>query len=233
MSMVTIIMPTETTPLALPRLLQLVSPSLPIGAYTYSQGIEWAVEEGWIRSGEDLFDWLSGLMRNSLAHLELPVILRMLQAWRNRDQDAIRRWNTYLLASRETRELRLEESNRARALTRVLLPLEPTAGEYEELLRQTQHAGFSYACHAWSIENDDAVTGLVWSWLENLVLAAVKSIPLGQSEGQQVMFKLAGQIPELVQCAADLADDEIGASSMALAIASSRHETLYTRLFRS
>ena len=218
---------------ALTRLLQLVSPSLPIGAYTYSQGIEWAVEQGWIKTQHDLKDWLQGLMETNVQYLELPVLLRMLQAWRQGDEVSIQKWNRFLTASRETLELRQEESNRARALTQVLLTLEPAADAVKPLLMQTQNAGFSYACHAWNISDQDAATGLLWGWLENLVLSAVKIIPLGQNAGQQVIFELSAMVPNIIQKSAKLKDEDIGSSSMALSIASSRHETLYSRLFRS
>jgi urease accessory protein len=115
----------------------------------------------------------------------------------------------------------------------VLLSLEKDALEVKPLLLQTQHAGFSFACQLWHIEDYHALYGLLWSWLENLVLAAVKIIPLGQSAGQRLIFELAGAIPSVIEKSMQLEDDDIGVSSMAMSIASSRHETQYTRLFRS
>ena len=217
----------------LPRLLQLVSPSLPIGGYTYSQGIEWAVDEGWIRDQAGLSDWLQGLMETSLLYLEVPVLQRLMRAWQRHDELAVKRWSQFLLANRETLELRQEEKNRARALAQLLVSLEPGAEPYKTLLSDTQHAAFSFACQRWQIDEDAAATALVWGWLENQVLSAVKIIPLGQTAGQQLLFELAPRIEGIIERARDIADDDLGASSMALAIASSRHETLYTRLFRS
>ncbi len=219
--------------LALTRLLQLISPSLPIGGYTYSQGIEWAVESGWIANERDLCQWLEGLMHGNLVYVELPILKRMLGAWARHDLHRLEQLNTRLIASRETRELRLEESNRARAFYDLLRVLEPAAAEYEPPLRRSQLAGFSFACQRWGIDYERAAQGLALSWLENLVLAAVKIIPLGQTAGQQAIFELGRQIPALAAAAASVDDDDIGASSMALAIASARHETQYTRLFRS
>ncbi len=221
------------TDLALTRLFQLISPSLPIGGYTYSQGIEWAVEAGWINSRDDLSDWLSGLLDGSMCYLEIPVLKRMHEAWQNGDLQAVERWNEYLIASRETAELRSEERNRARAFFQVLTSLQPAAGDYRDQLLGSQHACFSYACVQWHIDIERAAYGMLWSWLENSVLAAVKIIPLGQSAGQQVLFELADRLPEVISRALMVEDDDMGASSMALAIASSRHETQYTRLFRS
>lgn len=219
--------------LALTRLLQLISPSLPIGAYTYSQGIEWAFEAGWIKDAPDLQQWLDGLMRSNLRFLELPILKRMLEAWSRPDPERLGQLNATLIASRETRELRLEESHRARAFFELLPALEPEAKEHGQTLRQSQLACFSFACHRWGIGYNHAAQGFLTSWIENGVLAAVKIIPLGQTAGQQVIFALGAQVPGIVAAAGTVEDDEIGASSMALAIASARHETQYTRLFRS
>ena len=158
---------------------------------------------------------------------------RLLTAWSNKDLDRVEHWSRYLLASRETRELRLEETNRARALGRLLGSLEPNARDYAELLGVTQMTGYCFACARWRIDYEHAACGLLYGWLENLVLSAVKIIPLGQTAGQRVTYRLASTIPEIVSRAASVASDDIGASSMAAAIASSRHETQYTRLFRS
>lgn len=228
-----IAMNTSAPDLSLPRLMQLVSPSLPIGSYTYSQGIEWAVESGWISSADDLQKWLGGLLEVNMYYLELPVLKRMLEAWSKSDSGAIKYWNEYLLASRETCELREEEVNRARAYYRVLASLEQQAIEHESILITSQLACYSYACQLWQIGYQQAAQGLLWSWLENLVLSAVKIIPLGQTDGQRVIFNLASTISDIVTSAEAIHDDDIGASSMALAIASAQHESQYTRLFRS
>jgi urease accessory protein len=230
----TVIMNTSAPPaLALTRLMQLISPSLPIGGYTYSQGIEWAVEAGWIGSDEELRLWLGGIMQTNMRYLELPVLERMLEAWANHDFDRLDYWNDYLVASRETLELRLEETNRARAFCELLKSLEARASDYQTLLRRSQLACYSFACDRWGIEFEQAASGFLWSWLENLVLSAIKIIPLGQTAGQQVIFDLGAMIPAIVVEAKAITDDEIGASSMAVAIASARHESQYTRLFRS
>ncbi len=226
-------MNTEADDLALTRLLQLISPSLPIGGYTWSQGIEWAVEAGWIGTAPELQAWLEGLMQTNLHYLELPLLKRMLNAWQSDDLAWLAELNALLVASRETHELRLEESSRARAFCDLLQSLQPDATEFQVWLRQSQLACFSFACHRWGIDYRRAGQGLAMSWLENLVLAAVKIIPLGQTAGQQVIFDLGTQIPALVVSAGHVDDDQIGSSSMAMAIASANHETQYTRLFRS
>lgn len=233
MGTATVMVKGMTTNLSLTRLFQLISPSLPIGGYTYSQGIEWAVEAGWIENEQDLMNWLKGLMDTNMANLELPVLLRMMDAWSIQDEEGVDYWNAYLLASRETRELREEETNRARAFYQVLQSLMPQSRDFQKTLLQSQHACFSFACVQWGISQQEAAYGLLWSWMENLVLSAVKIIPLGQSAGQKVIFELSEKLPQIVQHAQALSEEEIGASSMALAIASAQHENQYTRLFRS
>ncbi len=227
------VMTMNTEQASLPRLFQLISPSLPIGAYSYSQGIEWAAERGWIGNVDELRDWLAGLMQNSQRYLELPLLLRLLAAWKGGDLEAVARWNDLLLASRETRELRLEERQRAKAFLRILESLDPDIVPLQRDLLVTQHAVYALACARWGIGDELAAHGLVWSWLENLVLAAVKILPLGQSEGQRVLLALADDIPQLLADARQVEDDAIGAGSQAQAIASAAHESQYTRLFRS
>jgi len=226
---------TATEPnLALLRLLQLVSPSLPVGGFTYSQGVEWAVECGWIQSAADLEQWLEDQLQTTIARLDLPVLMRLHKAVEAEDQEALQHWNTFLLACRETAELRLEERNRGRALADLLVKLELHGSEpWKPTLAETQLAGFALAACRWAIPLEQAALGYAWNWLDNLVLAAVKLIPLGQTQGQQVLERLSPTIPPLVSIATGLPDDEIGAANPALAIASSLHETQYTRLFRS
>lgn len=214
--------------------MQLVSPSLPVGGYTYSQGIEWAVEAGWIRNATDLESWLADQLHNSIARVDLPLLGRMQRAASARDLAALDHWVALLLATRETAELRLEETNRGRALADLLIAWGlADARECKPLLARSQLAGFAFAASAWGIAPDSAALGYAWSWLENLVLAGVKLVPLGQTQGQKVLARLIERIPVAVADASGLADDAIGASTPALAIASSAHETQYTRLFRS
>jgi urease accessory protein len=266
-------MPTITTEGALPllRLLHLASPSLPVGAFAYSQGIEWAAETGWIRTAQDLEGWLDDQLRHALARVDLPLLVRMQAAAGARDPAAMSGWVDWLLACRESAELRLEEASRGRALADLLVSwgmLDPgqesgdadRAGpllspqtlsplgrgarcrgdckaadgtQWRPVIARSQAAGFAFAATAWAVPIRDALLGYAWAWLENLVLAGVKIIPLGQTQGQRILQRLVPEIPALAARALALQDDAIGASTPALAIASSAHETQYTRLFRS
>jgi len=225
---------TEPAQLADLRLYQLISPTLPIGGFTYSQGLEWAVEAGWVHDKETLAQWLMGQLTHSVAVLELPILLRLQTAFAEADEVAVARWCLYLLACRETSELRKEERQRGAALARLLpsLDIAITPG-LESSIASTQLAGIALAAHSWGIPAAKVCSGYAWSWLENNVTAGVKLIPLGQTHGQQILLRLAGEIPASVVAATDVLDADIGSSTPALAIASSRHETQYTRLFRS
>ncbi|MCF6338074.1 MAG: urease accessory protein UreF [Gammaproteobacteria bacterium] len=220
------------------RLWQLISPNLPTGAFSYSQGLEWAVECGWIRNKADTHDWLQSVLDDSLRTLELPILLRLFHAAGNNNHLEFQHWTQWLYASRETSELRHEEEQRARALLMVLRQL-PDNEHWSELedwqpsLRQCQLAGYALAAHHWQIPLEDLLAGYTWSWLENAVAAAIKLVPLGQTEGQALLYRFSTTISTAVEHALALDDDAIGASTPALAIASSLHETQYSRLFRS
>ncbi len=216
------------------RLFQLLSSNLPVGAFSYSQGLEWAVEAQWVHDAESLQAWLLELLQGQMQQQELPLLDRMFQACAQQDMAQLAHWSDELLACRETSELRAEEINRGRALTQVLISLEmPGVIERKQLLDRCQLAGFAWACHAWGIGRSECLSGFAWAWLENTVLAAVKTIPLGQSAGQQTLFKLSEQLPECAAGAMEIEIQDIGYASLAVAFASAAHETQYTRLYRS
>ena len=216
------------------RLFQLTSPTLPVGGFTYSQGLEWAVEAGWVKDAPGLEHWLEGLLAHSVATLELPILLRLCQSIAEADQLSTVRWCNYLLASRETLELRREERQRGAALVKLLPNLDIVIpADLTSSVQSTQLAGIALAANQWNIAPVDTCKGYAWSWLENTTMAGVKLVPLGQTQGQQILLRIAEKIPAAITLAAQLTDDDIGSSTPAQAIASSRHETQYTRLFRS
>lgn len=214
------------------RLFQLISPSLPVGAFTYSQGLELAVEAGWINSQSQFEEWLTGQLNHSLTTLELPMLDRMLEALDAEDADAFNRLTKELIGWRETKELRLEEKQRGAALARLLPQLDVNLeGLLLEACQRTQLAGIAIAAHQWQIPRDKLFAGYLWSWLENAVMAGVKLIPLGQTQGQQTLQRMAESIERSVEQSKRVKNPS--SVTPALAIASSRHETQYTRLFRS
>ncbi|MBU1138056.1 MAG: urease accessory protein UreF [Proteobacteria bacterium] len=216
------------------HLLHLVSPTLPTGAFSYSQGLEWAVEAKWVHDGPTLQDWLSDLLGQSLAFVDIPILCRMITALHNETIQELEGWCSLLLACRETAELQQEEQLRGRALATLLQGLDiDRAKHLRKTLNRSQLAGFALAAVQWKIERRDAALGYTWAWLENQVLAGIKIIPLGQTEGQRLLLQLSAGIPEIVDRGMQLEDNDIGAASPALALASSLHENQYTRLYRS
>ncbi|NRP60582.1 urease accessory UreF family protein [Marinobacterium sp. xm-d-564] len=214
------------------RLFQLISPSLPVGAFTYSQGLELAVEAGWVDSQERFEAWLTGQLNHSLTTLELPMLDRMLNALDEADAQAFNQLTKELIAWRETKELRLEEKQRGAALARLLPQLDVNLeGLLLEACQRTQLAGIAIAAHQWQIPRDKLFAGYLWSWLENAVMAGVKLIPLGQTQGQQTLQRMASSLEQSVEQSKRVLNPS--SVTPALAIASSRHETQYTRLFRS
>lgn len=216
------------------RLLHLVTPSLPLGSFAYSQGLEWAVEASWVKHEAELLQWTENLLQTSLTHLDLPLLQRLYESCENRELENFSYWSRYLTASRETRELREEETNRARALAALLPQWQiPTEAAWLEVIKNNHLSGYAFVAHHWGISIDQAAEGYLWSWLENMTLAGVKIIPLGQMAGQRILQACIEQIPDLVRTGLSLHDEEIGLSSPAQAIASSLHETQYTRIYRS
>jgi urease accessory protein len=223
----------ERDPQALLRLCHLVSPALPVGAYAYSQGLEYAVHAGWVHDEASTLDWLAGVSSSALGTLDLPILLRLYRAWSAADLTAVRYWSAQLIAARETSELRAEELHLGRSLARVLVQLElGEAGEWQQAAPAFATL-FSLAAVRWRIEAADALTGYLWAWSENQVLAAVKLVPLGQSAGVRLLHRLTAAMPAIVERAQSLGDDAIGVGTVSQALASALHESQYTRLFRS
>lgn len=219
---------------ALLRLLQLVSPALPIGAYHYSQGLEQAVEAGWVRDEAMAADWIGGIAAQSLATLDLPILLRLHRAWSSGDAGLARAWSQRLIAARETMELRAEDRHLGSALARVLVDLGiEDAGAWLANEDATHAALFTLAASRWEIAAEDAAAGHAWAWCENQVLAAIKLVPLGQRAGQRLLDRLIGEIPAWVAAALAITDEDIGIATPMQGIASARHEQQYSRLFRS
>lgn len=226
-------MPTSTDE-ALLRLLQLASPALPVGAFAYSQGLEYAVHAGSVRDEAGAGDWILGLLAHSLSALDVPVLARLYSAWQADDPAAVRRWSDFLLASRESKELLAQERQMGAALARLLTDLDiPEAAASVAETSECFATMFALAAVRWRIPLEDALLGYLWSWCEGQVAAAVKLVPLGQTAGQRILSRAVAAIPKAAARGLALADDDIGGSAPGLAIAGSRHETQYSRLFRS
>lgn len=219
---------------ALIRLMQLVSPALPVGSYAYSAGLEQAVELAWVLDEESAGRWIEGVFQHSLGRLDLPVLRRLYDAQVRGDPRGALRWAEYLFASRESAELQLEDEQLGAALARLACDLEIAgAAGWRHRDGVPLAAVFSLVCHQWEIPLKEAALGYGWMWCENQVAAAIKLIPLGQTSGQRILGSLAEGLPGWVDAALELGDDEIGAVLPGMVIASGMHETQYCRLFRS
>lgn len=224
--------------LQLARLLQLASPALPVGAYTYSQGLEWVVESGVIRDEASAGTWIADLMQHALARYEAPLVGALMQAWQAGNTHEIARLNDEFLASRESAELRAETAQMGFSLNRLVRDLrDPALSGVERTLAGLGEiafpTGWAGLAAAWEIDTPAALTAYLWSWAENQTMAALKAVPLGQAAGQRVLAGLAARIPDLVQLALQLPEAQWSNFTPAFAIACARHETQYSRLFRS
>ena len=216
------------------RLWQLISPALPVGAYAYSGGLEYALHAGWLKHADDVEHWIGGLVQHTLAYLDVPVLQRCHAAWSTSELEALQYWSAMLIAARESSELRAEDLHLGRALATLLSDLDiPEARPY----RHSDTAPFvcllALAGVKWQVPVVELATGLLWSWSENQVAAAIKLMPLGQTAGQKILLRVAQVIPAAVATGLALDDDEIGVLAPGLGIASALHETQYSRLFRS
>ena len=215
---------------ALLRLLWLASPALPIGAYAYSRGLEYAVDAGWVTDADSATDWIAGVLERQIATLDAPVLARLLDAWGDDDQERVAYWDDFLCAARETREALLEDVQLGLSLTKVLR--DASVPRAERPLR-SYPAAFALACAHFGVARADALLGYLFVFVESQVTAAIKLIPLGQTSGQAVLAQLMTRVPALAAEAAARRDDELGSYAPGLSLASALHETQYTRLFRS
>lgn len=227
--------------------LHLASPALPVGGFAYSQGLEQAVEDRWVTCMDDAHVWIRDVLLLNLARQELPLWLVCHRASMAQDWALLRTTNDALLALRETAEFRLESIQMGHSMAKLFAQWPGGAA-----LAQAMQAGLTgdltasrgaiqwvyVAAHAAlsavsGVEETMALTAYLWSWVENQVVAAVKIVPLGQIDGQTLLHRLKGSISQAIQLALDTPDQDIGSGALGLAIASCRHESQYSRLFRS
>ncbi|ATS17400.1 urease accessory protein UreF [Parathermosynechococcus lividus PCC 6715] len=218
-------------------LLQWVSPTLPIGGFNYSEGLETLVAQQQLTTANALKDWLTFELRAGSAQLEAAVMVRAYRAFMATDIERLRYWNAWLSAARETEELRAQNWQMGTALMELVQTLEgdrlpaelPTAHPYP----WNTSIAFSIAAAMAAIPLETAVLGYLHSWLSTLIGAGVKLIPLGQTAGQVLLRQLQGELGAAVQQSVQCTDDDLGSCTLGLALASMQHETQYCRLFRS
>ncbi|MFP5466602.1 MAG: urease accessory protein UreF [Gammaproteobacteria bacterium] len=225
-----------------PGLLQtlwLASPALPVGGFSYSEGLEAAVDAGRVHDEASAAAWLTDQLHLGLARSDLAVLAQAIPAWQAGELTRIRDLNTWILTTRETQELRLQTEQMGRSLLEWARSLGELGQGVAEHLLSAGLAPPSYpiamacAAAASGAPRHDSLTGFAFGWSENMVQAAIKSVPLGQSAGQRILARLTRDIPEAVAHALSLGDQGRQAFTPMLAILSARHETQYSRLFRS
>jgi urease accessory protein len=225
------------TTLARMRLLQIASQAIPIGGYSHSHGFEAAIESGLVRSEAAVRQWIADVLLFSIGSYELPSLMDMSDAWMAEDFDALSRLNQEFLSTRESAELRsatVQMGFSMRALLAVLPDLPDTLVKTLQTMEEPSlPCVWSGAAAAWSIASADSAAAYLWSWAENQVLVAIKSVPMGQSAGQRVLLNIGGQIARLVQHRPSKDAQMRSNFAPGLAILSSQHETQYSRLFRS
>jgi urease accessory protein len=213
--------------MSLVRLLQLVSPTLPVGAYSYSQGLEAAIEAGIVKDAETAERWISDVLEFSMVPMEAAILFRLMT-----EKSETEKLNALFLASRETAELRAETVQMGYSLCRLMRELGMNDLPEGEVAFPT---AFALAARHWAIESREALLGYLWSWLENQVMAAVKGVPLGQTAGQKMLLSLGQRLSDISDSMKENSseDGELSNFAPGLAMLSSRHETQYSRLFRS
>ena len=235
---------TALPPASLLQLIWLASPALPVGGFSYSEGLEaailWAQAapekiannslDGWVG------DWLCDQLQITLARGDLAVIAQAIPAWRTDQLSRITQLNNWLLQTRETSELRAQAEQMGRSLCNWLRNhdgMDAAQLGHCEQLPPTYPVAFALAAAQTEASVRDCLLTYAFGWAENMVQAAIKSVPLGQTAGQRILARMSQAIPAAVQIAIDLPEEERQAFSPMLAILSSQHETQYSRLFRS
>lgn len=227
----------DISPTALLELMQLASPALPVGGFSYSEGLEAAVEAGLVRDETQAGDWLLDQLHLSLARADLPVLAQALPAWQSGDLPRIRALNDWVQQTRESAEARQQTQQMGRSLAEWLKNRREPDPRVAQLAAlppaPTWPVAFALAAAHSGAPLRDVLLSFGFGWAENMVQAAMRSVPLGQSAAQRMLARLIETLPSVAQQAADLSDEQRQAFTPMLAILSAQHETQYSRLFRS
>ncbi|TDF66466.1 urease accessory protein UreF [Cupriavidus sp. L7L] len=221
-------------------LLHLASPALPIGGFSYSQGLEAAIEAGSIHDARTAERWVRDNLLHVQAQCEAPLWLLLHRCWRAGDTAAVQAWNDWFHATRETSELRLETEQMGWSLSKLIGQMEWGTPALREALASLSPVclptAFTAACVALEVDARDGLAAYCFNWAENQVAAAIKAVPLGQVAGQHMLRRLHAAVLETVDEATRRADStppQLSTFSPMLGLLSARHETQYSRLFRS
>lgn len=218
-------------------LLRLASPQLPIGGYSYSQGLEMAVEQQRVHDQASARRWISDQLLLNLARFEAPLLLAHCQAAADQDWPRLQQLSEAHRASRETRELYQESRQMGYSLKQLLEGLPELDSDARKLLMHQDEPhlalGWALAARAWGIAPADALAAWLWSWLENQLAVLMKTLPLGQQAAQRLTSELLPLLQQAQHHAANLDPNHHGSAAFGLSLASMAHERQYSRLFRS
>jgi urease accessory protein len=218
-------------------LLRLASPQLPIGGYSYSQGLEMAVEQSIVTDPASAGRWIGDQLLLNLARFEAPLLLAHCTAAAEDDWGQLLQLSEEHRASRETRELQLESRQMGYSLKQLLMGLPETDQPARHFLEQLEEPHlalcWALAARAWGISPQDALAAWLWSWLENQLAVLMKTLPLGQQAAQRLTSQLLPLLQRAQQQATEQNPEHIGSAPFGLALASMAHERQYSRLFRS
>ena len=217
---------------ALLHLLQFASPALPIGGYSYSQGLEAALDAGVVHDADTGRAWIACYLDEVVANWDAPLFWRLLKAFEAGDEKSVALWSERFLASRDSAEFRAETIQMGYSLTRLLAEL--GVAKVDALGPEVGlPTAFACAVNALSIPHPEALLAMLFAWAENQVLVCVKSVPLGQVAGQRVLLSLRPEIAQAAQRAQTMGDEAMSNWSPGLSILSMRHEVQHGRLYRS
>jgi urease accessory protein len=230
-----------TSAASLLQLMWLASPALPVGGFSYSEGLEAAVASGFVTDERTATQWLLDQLWLGLARSDMPVMSSAFMAWRRHDLERIGALNKWVTETRETTELRLQSEQMGRSMALWMKNRHHEATRPDERVARlaalqpapTWPVAFALAAEQTAAPLRDAMLSFAFSWAENMAQSAIKCVPLGQLSGQRILEALTRDIPDAVTHAIDLPDSGRQAFTPMLAILSSRHETQYSRLFRS
>ncbi|GAB2705226.1 urease accessory protein UreF [Comamonas sediminis] len=231
--------PLSLSPASFLQLMWLASPALPIGGFSYSEGLEAGVNAALVGNEAQAADWIDQQLQLSQARGDMAVLAQAMQAWQRDERVRIVALNAWVLQTRESSELRLQTEQMGRSLVAWLQNRYADDAQALALVHwlaaedASYPLAFALAAHLAGAGARDALLAYAFGWAENMVQAAIKSVPLGQSAGQRILARLAQAIPGAADHALALGDDQRQAFSPMLAILSARHEHQYSRLFRS